>query len=304
MPLGAAGDSGTEGMSGLIMNAVGGVKFGAIYALAAVGLVAIHKATRIVNFAHGGLVMLGAFGAYLVVVRYELPYWLAYIAVPIAIGGFAALLEATVLKALRKADLFAVLVATIFLGIVLSESYRLAYNTEILAVPSAVVNAPLFLGDVVITREQIWVSLGALACGLSGFLLFRYARTGRSMRAMASNVRGAQLCGYSVDGVYALAWFFGGVLAGLAGVFTAPSTGVSPELAVSTVTAAFVAAAIGGFDSVGGALLGGLILGIVETLAAAYVSSAAKSAISFLLLFAVLLWRPDGLFPERKVRRV
>jgi branched-chain amino acid transport system permease protein len=291
-------------MSGLIMNAVGGVKFGAIYALAAVGLVAIHKATRIVNFAHGGLVMLGAFGAYLVVVQYELPYWLAYVAVPIAIGGFAALLEATVLKALRKADLFAVLVATIFLGIVLSESYRLAYNTEILAVPSAVANAPLFLGDVVITREQIWVSLGALACGLSGFLLFRYARTGRSMRAMASNVRGAQLSGYSVDGVYALAWFFGGVLAGLAGVFTAPSTGVSPELAVSTVTAAFVAAAIGGFDSVGGALLGGLILGIAETLAAAYVSSAAKSAISFLLLFAVLLWRPDGLFPERTVRRV
>lgn len=292
-------------MSELIMNAVGGVKFGAIYALAAVGLVAIHKATRIVNFAHGGLVMLGAFGAYLVVVRYELPYWLAYVAVPIVIGGFAALLEATVLKALRKADLFAVLVATIFLGIVLSESYRLAYNTEILAVPSAVANAPLFLGDVVITREQIWVSLGALACGLSGFLLFRYARTGRSMRAMASNVRGAQLCGYSVDGVYALAWFFGGVLAGLAGVFTAPSTGVSPELAVSTVTAAFVAAAIGGFDSVGGALLGGLILGIAEeALAAAYVSSAAKSAISFLLLFAVLLWRPDGLFPERKVRSV
>jgi branched-chain amino acid transport system permease protein len=291
-------------MSELVMNAVGGVKFGAIYALAAVGLVAIHKATRIVNFAHGGLVMLGAFGAYLVVVQYELPYWLAYVAVPIVIGGFAALLEATVLKALRKADLFAVLVATIFLGIVLSESYRLAYNTEILAVPSAVANAPLFLGDVVITREQIWVSLGALACGLSGFLLFRYARTGRSMRAMASNVRGAQLCGYSVDGVYALAWFFGGVLAGLAGVFTAPSTGVSPELAVSTVTAAFVAAAIGGFDSVGGALLGGLILGIAETLAAAYVSSAAKSAISFLLLFAVLLWRPDGLFPERKVRRV
>jgi branched-chain amino acid transport system permease protein len=291
-------------MSELIMNAVGGVKFGAIYALAAVGLVAIHKATHIVNFAHGGLVMLGAFGAYLIVVQYELPYWLAYVAVPIVIGGFAALLEATVLKALRKADLFAVLVATIFLGIVLSESYRLAYNTEILAVPSAVANAPLFLGDVVITREQLWVSLGALACGLSGFLLFRYARTGRSMRAMASNVRGAQLCGYSVDGVYALAWFFGGVLAGLAGVFTAPSTGVSPELAVSTVTAAFVAAAIGGFDSVGGALLGGLILGIAETLAAAYVSSAAKSAISFLLLFAVLLWRPDGLFPERKVRSV
>jgi branched-chain amino acid transport system permease protein len=291
-------------MPEMVMSVVGGVKFGALYALAAVGLVAIHKATRIVNFAHGGLVMLGAFGAYLVVVRYDLPYWLAYVLVPPAISAFAALLEVTLLKTLRKADLFAVLIATIFLGIVLSESYRLAYNTEILAVPSAVANVPLFLGDVVITTEQIWVAAGALACGLAGFAMFRFARTGRGMRAMAANMRGAQLCGYSVDGVYALAWFFGGVLAGLAGVFTAPSTGVSPELAVSTVTAAFVAAAIGGFDSLGGAILGGLILGIAETLAAAYVSSATKSAVSFLLLFAVLLWRPDGLFPERKVRRV
>jgi branched-chain amino acid transport system permease protein len=288
-------------MSELMMSALGGVKFGAIYALAAIGLVAIHKATRIVNFAHGGLVMLGAFGAYLVVVYYGLPYWLAYVVVPLGIGAFAVLLEVTLLKALRKADLFAVLIATIFLGIVLSESYRLAYNTEILAVPSAIANAPIFIGDVVITREQIWVSAGALLCGLSGFALFRYSGTGRSMRAMASNMRGAQLCGYSVDGVYALAWFFGGVLAGFAGVFTAPSTGVSPELAVS---AAFVAAAIGGFDSLGGAILGGLILGVAETLAATYVSSAAKSAVSVLLLFAILLWRPDGLFPERKIRRV
>jgi branched-chain amino acid transport system permease protein len=291
-------------MPELVMSVVGGLKFGAIYALAAVGLVAIHKATRIVNFAHGGLVMLGAFGTYLVVVRYEMSYWLAYLLVPPAIGAFAALLEVTLLKTLRKADLFSVLVATIFLGIVLSESYRLAYNTEILAVPSAVANAPLFLGSVVITTEQIWVSLGALACGFAGFAVFAFARTGRSMRAMAANMRGAQLCGYSVDGVYALAWFFGGMLAGLAGLFTAPSTGVSPELAVTTVTAAFVAAAIGGFDSLGGAILGGLILGLDETLAASYVSSAAKSAVSFLLLFAVLLWRPDGLFPERKVRRV
>jgi branched-chain amino acid transport system permease protein len=102
----------------------------------------------------------------------------------------------------------------------------------------------------------------------------------------------------------ALAWFIGGALAGLAGVFAAPSTGVSGELAISMITAGFVAAAIGGFDSLRGALFGGFILGVSETLAAGYVSSAMKHAVSFLLLFLVLLWRPDGLFPEKRIRDV
>lgn len=286
------------------MVIVGGLKFGAMYSLAALGLVVIHKATRVVNFAHGGLVLLGAFGAYIVVVDMGWPYWFAYVIVAIAIGLFSALLETALLQPLRRADLFAVVVATIFLGIVLSESYRLAYNTEILIVPSPVSGTAFFIGNAIITREQIWVVTGALACGAAGLALFQYAGIGRSMRAMAANMRGAQLCGYSVNRVYALAWFLGGALAGVAGVFVAPSKGVSPDLAVSTITTAFVAAVIGGFDSLIGAILGGLILGLAETLTASYISSAAKSAISFVLLFAVLIWRPDGLFPEAKKRRV
>ena len=286
------------------MVIVGGLKFGAMYSLAALGLVVIHKATRVVNFAHGGLVLLGAFGAYIVVVDMGWPYWFAYVIVAISIGLFSALLETALLQPLRRADLFAVVVATIFLGIVLSESYRLAYNTEILIVPSPVSGTAFFIGNAIITREQIWVVTGALACGAAGLALFQYAGIGRSMRAMAANMRGAQLCGYSVNRVYALAWFLGGALAGVAGVFVAPSKGVSPDLAVSTITTAFVAAVIGGFDSLIGAILGGLILGLAETLTASYISSAAKSAISFVLLFAVLIWRPDGLFPEAKKRRV
>jgi branched-chain amino acid transport system permease protein len=291
-------------MSELFMVIVGGLKFGAMYSLAALGLVVIHKATRVVNFAHGGLVLLGAFGAYIVVVDMGWPYWFAYVIVAIAIGLFSALLETALLQPLRRADLFAVVVATIFLGIVLSESYRLAYNTEILIVPSPVSGTAFFIGNAIITREQIWVVTGALACGAAGLALFQYAGIGRSMRAMAANMRGAQLCGYSVNRVYALAWFLGGALAGVAGVFVAPSKGVSPDLAVSTITTAFVAAVIGGFDSLIGAILGGLILGLAETLTASYISSAAKSAISFVLLFTVLIWRPDGLFPEAKKRRV
>src|SRR6185312_1783019 len=106
------------------------------------------------------------------------------------------------------------------------------------------------------------------------------------------------LCGYSVDKIYALAWFFGGGLAGLAGLFAAPRLGVSPEIAAATIVPAFVAAIIGGFDSLIGALLGGVMLGLLETYTAAYLSGAFKNPLSFLLVLAVLLFKPEGLFAQ------
>lgn len=291
-------------MTELILVVLGGLKFGAIYALAAVGLVTIHKATRTVNFAHGAFVLLGAFIAYLLTVEWRLSPWFAYIAAPLAVGALAAGLELLILRPLRHADVFSAVVATIFLGIAISEIFRLGSKAELLAVPPLFALAPIEIGDLIIVHETLWTIAGAVFVGISAVLVFHRAKIGRGMRAMASNSRGAQLCGYSVNGVFASAWFFGGALAGLAGVFAAPATGVSPDFAVSIVAAAFVAAVLGGFNSLGGAVIGGLILGVSETLAAAYVSSAFKNAISFVLLFAILLWRPQGLFPEAKTRNV
>lgn len=284
--------------------AIGGIKFGAIYALAAIGVVVIHKATKTVNFAHGAFVMLGAFVSYLAVVNHQQPALVAYIAAPLIVGAIAAGLEFAVLRPLRRADMFTVVIATVFLGIALSEGFRLSTKAELLAVPATLAGPPLVIGEVFLTQETLWVIAGALAVGGMGVLLFMQARIGLSMRAMASNPRGAQLCGFSVDRVHVMAWFLGGALAGIAGVFVAPSKGVSTDLSVAMVSAAFVAAVIGGFDSLIGAILGGLILGLAESLAAAYVSSAFKNSISFLLLFAVLLWRPQGLFPGIGARRV
>jgi branched-chain amino acid transport system permease protein len=283
---------------------IAGVQFGAIYALAALGLVVVHKATKTVNFAHGAFAMLGAFVSFLLVVQWEWNYWLAYLIVPPLIGCIAASLEFTILRRLRTADMFTLIIATIFLGISLSEVFRLTYNTELLAVPDLFEGPPIFIGDIFITRSALWIIAGALITAIICILLFRYGRLGRGMRAMASNVRGAQLCGYSVDYVYMMAWFFGGALAGLVGVFIAPVSGVSVELSIQIITAGFVAGVIGGFDSPKGAIVGGLMLGIAEGLAAAYVSSSLKNGVSFLLLFVVLMWRPEGLFPERTGRRV
>ncbi|MBM3509004.1 MAG: branched-chain amino acid ABC transporter permease [Alphaproteobacteria bacterium] len=283
---------------------VGGLKFGAIYALGAIGLVVIHKATKTVNFAHGALIMLGAYATFFLLERFKLPYWAVYVLAPTLVGAVSAFLEFAILRPIRRADMFIVIIATVFLAIALQEAVRLPYDVEMLSVAAVLEGDPLFLGDLIVTQESMWIIAGAFLFAILGALLFAQAGLGRSMRAMAQNIRGAQLCGYSVDGVYVFAWFVGGGLAGLAGVFSAPSLGVSPELMVATIVPAFVAAVIGGFDSLRGAILGGLILGIVENIAATYISAGLKSAISFLILFAVLMIRPEGLFPEGRVRKV
>lgn len=283
---------------------IAGIQFGAIYALAALGLVVIHKATETVNFSHGAFVMLGAFASFLAVVQWQWAYWAAYLVIPLAIGLVAGAIEFVILRRLRQADMFTMVIATVFLGIALAEAFRLTYNTELLAVPDVFGGGPFVVGGVYVTRDALWIIGGALMASVASVALFRYGKLGRGMRAMASNVRGAQLCGYSVDRTYMLAWFLGGALAGLTGVFIAPIAGVSVELSIQVITAGFVAGVIGGFDSPKGAIVGGLMLGIAESLSAAYVSSAMKNCVSFLLLFVVLMWRPEGLFAERTARRV
>lgn len=284
-------------MSEIVDLMLGALKIGAIYALAASGFVVIHKATQTVNFAHGAFIMLGAYGAFATLTILKWPYWTAYTAVPLVVGVIAALVEFLILRPLRRADLFSALIATVFLGVAIMELVRLVYEVELLSVPS-VFSGLLweFPGDIFLTQETAWIGAGAILCVAVAILIFEKLTIGRGMKAMASNYRGAQLCGYSVPLTYAMAWFFGGVLAGLTGVFAAPPMGVNPELATFLIVPAFVAAVIGGFDSLRGVVIGGLILAIIETLAAAYISSAAKSAASFVLVFLFLLIRPEGLF--------
>ncbi len=291
-------------MMELLLLSVGGLRIGAVYALSALGLVVIHKATKTINFAHGAYIMLGGYGAYVGVVMLHLPYWLVYVLVPIAVGLLAAVMEYALFRRIRVADAFTVVITTVFISILLSNLMRFIFESEVLPVPSAVSGTPFRIGSLIVTPETGWIVGGALSFGLISAYIFARSRLGRAMRAMASSVRGAQLCGYSVDRIYAHAWFFGGGLAGLAGVFAAPRLGVSPELAATTIVPAFVAAIIGGFDSLVGALLGGLLLGLLETYAAAYISGAFKNPLTFVLVLAVLIFKPEGLLAQKGMRRV
>ncbi len=288
----------------LLQIVVGGVRLGAIYALAALGLVVIHKASKTVNFAHGAFIMLGTYGAWLMLERWGLPYWSVYLLAPAAVGAIAGALEAVVLRRLRSADLFTGVIATVFLSLALTEAVRVVFQSDMLNIRGVFSGRPFIVGNLIVTPETLWIGAGAL--GTAGLALgfFARSRIGEAMRAVAASARGAQLSGISLDRTYVAAWFFGGALAGLAGVFAGPRFGASPELAAATIVPAFVAAVIGGFDSLVGALLGGIILGLTETFSAALLPSGLKNAVTFALLLIALLAFPQGLFPERRVRRV
>lgn len=236
--------------------------------------------------------------------RWGLPYWAVYVLVPTVVGLFAVILQYVLFRRIRIADAFTVVITTVFISILVTEWIRIIFESDVLTVPSAVSGVPFRFGSLILTPETGWIVGGALSFGLAAAYIFARSRLGRAMRAMASSIRGAQLCGYSVDSIYAQAWFLGGALAGLAGVFAAPRLGVSPELAAATIVPAFVAAIIGGFDSLVGAILGGLMLGLLETYTAAYISSAFKSALTFVLVLGILFFTPDGLFAQKSMRRV
>lgn len=289
----------------VIQLVIGGLALGALYALAAIGLVVIHKATRGVNFIHGAFIMLGAYSAWLMGVWLKWPVWAVYLLGPAIVGIIAAAIEAAILRSLRHSDPFAAILATVFLGLALVELARIYFGADILAVTSPVARfQPLEFGDLLIMPETLWMTAGTLLFAVSAIFLFAKARLGIGMRAMASNSRGAQLSGFAADSVFAQAWFIGGFLAGAAGLFTAPLLGVSPELAIGLIVPAFVAAVLGGLDSLVGAIIGGLFLGLIETFAGAYGSGALQGAVSFAILVVVLLIKPNGLFESAKIRHV
>jgi branched-chain amino acid transport system permease protein len=212
-------------------------------------------------------------------------------------------LEFVRLRRLRTADPLRAVIATVFVSIALSEGARLIFQSDILSVPSLFSGPPLLRTPLVITPETAWIAGGALGTGLLALVILRTTRIGFEMRSVAANPRGAAVSGVRVGRIYAAAWFAGGALAGLAGVFVAPRVGASPELASAMIVPAFVAGVLGGFDSLAGALLGGLILGLVEVGASAVMPGGFQSAVSLVLLAVAMLAIPRGLFPERKVRR-
>ncbi|HWZ49768.1 MAG TPA: branched-chain amino acid ABC transporter permease [Herbaspirillum sp.] len=285
----------------LIIN---GLAMGAIYALIALGLLQIFNAVRIVNFAQGQLLMLGAFLGFTTMTQMALPIWLSYLITFAAMAIIGVIFMLVAYYPLRGKPFYLVILTTIAVGIVLENLVLIFFGPLPQSVPSPFGEAQVQLGSVVISRHVLFIFVATAVLLIGQWWFMNRTRFGRMIRATALDMDMARLVGIPVRATIAVAFMLGSVLAGAAGLLVAPLFLADPTMGGALGLKAFVVAVIGGFGSLYGAVLAGLLLGVVETLAAGYISSDFRDVISFVIMIGFLFVRPQGLFGEKQSERV
>lgn len=283
---------------------VSGITNGSIYALIALGYCLVQNATGLVNFAQGEFVMLGALITISLISVAHLPPALAFLGAIALVALIGIALEGGPLRHSRNRDILTLVMITVGASITFRGAGTLIWGKNSRTLAPLGGEDPLLFFKMAILPQSLWI-LG-LSIAVLGLLYLFFHRTllGKAMRAAADNPFGAQLLGISVRRVVALAFALSGALGALAGILVAPITSMSPEAGLMLGLKGFAAAILGGYGSTPGAVVGGLLLGVMESFSAGFVSSAYKDAVAFLVLLAILFLRPAGLLGTAKVRRV
>lgn len=284
-----------------------GLLVGSMYALVALGFVLIYKATDALNFAQGEFVMFAGFLAAAAIGLAGLPWWLGVIVAVAGMIAFAFGLERVVLRPLIGRPVIAVIMATLGLGYVLRGAVTLFFGTGIQTIPLPIGSAPLRLGPLFLPPVEL-VGAGVSLAFLAVFAwFFLNSRVGIAMRAVADSQPVAMAMGIDVRRYFALAWAIGGVVSALGGVLWGAMLAVDNQLALLGLKV-FPVVILGGLDSILGAVVGGLVVGVVESLSAGFldplVGGGTKDFIPYLLMIAVLMVRPEGMFGRRRIERV
>jgi branched-chain amino acid transport system permease protein len=287
-----------------------GVATGCIYALLATSLVVIYKSTEVVNFAGGEVLMTGAYLAMLALVYFEFPYIAAFGFAAIGLFVIAGGFEVTILRTIAKRDrhgpvlLVSLVVATIGLAYILRGTIRLFNYTEEprrLALPFP--GPPLQIGPVFLQRQDMIIIAVSIIVMAALFAFFRFTLAGKALQATSQNPSAAALIGIPVRKLRTYVWGGACALSALAGVLVGAKFLVTPDFGGQVILLAFAAAIIGGFNSLPGCIIGGIVLGVIQNLVGLLVSSSAISVAPFLVIMIVLAVRPQGLLGGRSVLR-
>ena len=282
---------------------VSGISQGCVYGLVALGFVLIYKATEMVNFAQGDLMMLGAFLAYTYVNLLGMAFFLA---VPLALATMAligALTERLMIRPMIGEQHFSVLMLTIGLGFLLRAVAGAVWGNEPKTLNTPYAGGVVTLGELTIGYENIVIVIGtALLCSLL-FLFFRFTRLGIAMQATSQNQIAAFYVGIPVKRIYSLVWAISAATAAIAGILVAPVSLISPLMGFIGIKA-FAAAIVGGFGSLPGAIIGGLLIGIVEQFAGLYLPPGFSDVSAYVILLMMLLLRPQGIFTAMQQKKV
>jgi branched-chain amino acid transport system permease protein len=280
----------------LFPSLLNGLTTGAVYALIALGLTLIYGVLHIINFAHGAALMIALYAVYMLKEHLGID---PYMALPLVVPGMFVLgyaLQRVIINRASHGKDENILLVTLGLSIILENAALLFFKSDTRTIDTAYTLTTVAIGPAMIALPKLVAFVGALA--VSGLLLWVVGKTdlGRAIRAVAKEKHGAKLMGIDVDHVYAMSFGIGLACLGAAACFLLPAYYVNPQVGGGFVLVAFTVVVLGGMGSFGGALLGGLLIGVVESLGGLYLGESLGQIGIFVIFIAVLLFRPQGLF--------
>ena len=289
-----------------LQQVVSGISTGGIYGALALALVMIYQATDVVNFAQGEMAMFSTYLAW-ALLNAGVPYWGAFFTtLGIALVG-GIVIERVVIRPVENAPVLAVVIVCIGLLVILNSVAGWIYSYIQKPFPSPFPGRPIRLGGIVFGAHDLGAIGVTLVVLVLLYVFFRYTPLGLAMRAAAQNPASSRLCGIRVGWMLALGWGLAAMVGAVAGMMVAPIVFLDPNMMSGILIYAFASATLGGFTSPGGAVLGGLIVGVVENLVGTYVKfigTELKLTVALAIIIVVLLVKPSGLFGRAVVRRV
>ncbi len=287
-------------MNQFVQQAANGLLLGSIYSLIALGLSMIFGMMNIVNVAHGDFYMLGALVAYYTVASFHLPYAVAVVASVAVVGALGAAIERGILRRVRESAMVTTMLITLGLSLLLQNFSLMATGGVPHFIRSPFSPEPLVLGLVHVAPARLFAAVFSILFIIAVHLFLTRTKWGNAMRACFQDKTAASLAaGIDIEKVYALTFALGVGMAALAGTLLGTIFFVDPMMGAKGMTKSFVVVIVGGMGSFVGAIFSGLLLGVTETLAAAYLSSGYKDVVGFILVVLVLTFRPAGLFGKR-----
>ncbi|HEU0060843.1 MAG TPA: branched-chain amino acid ABC transporter permease [Hyphomicrobiaceae bacterium] len=283
-------------MLDFIQQLVSGIALGCVYGLIALGFVLIYKATEVVNFAQGDLMMLGGFFAYTFISLMGFSYWSGFVLSVVTMGLLGMLIERLVVRPILGYPQFAIVMATIGLGYFLRSTAGMIWGTDDLKIDNPFASGVIRIGNLVLAHDKLSVIVATVILCALLYVFFNRTRLGTAMRATSENMLAAYYMGIPVKRVVSLIWAISAMVAACAGVLLAPITFIHTNVGLALGLKAFPAAVLGGFGSIPGAVAGGVIIGVIETMAGFYLAAGWKDVAPYVVLLGVLLLRPQGLF--------
>jgi branched-chain amino acid transport system permease protein len=287
----------------IIQQIISGLALGCVYGLIALGFVLIFKATEVINFAQGEMMMIGAFVAYTLIAMLHVPSVLAFFLTLIVCGCLGIILERLLIRPLVKESVVSIIMVTIGLSITLRAFAGMIWSYDTLDFPHLFSEQGVQIGGVIMSPVYIWVILITVGLVLLLYLFFKFTTVGISLQASAQNPLASLLMGISVKRVYAMTWAISGIVGAVAGIMVAPISFLNCNMGFLGLKA-FPAAVIGGFNSIPGAIIGGVIIGISENLAGIYLPLWFKDIFAYIIMLLVLMVRPEGIFGTHEQKKV